>query len=51
MHMHLQDIFFQNHPTPPSEVKWSVPKKHCQIHAGSTKVTKSFENYQLKFIS
>ena len=30
----------------------SLPlKKHCQIHAGSTKVTKSFENYQLKFIS
>ena len=26
-------------------------KKHCQIHAGSTKVTTSFENYQLKFIS
>ena len=30
----------------------SLPlKKQCQIHAGSMKVTKSFENYQLKFIS
>ena len=31
MHMHLQDIFFQNHqppppPPPPSEVEWSAPK-------------------------
>ena len=25
MHMHLQDIFFQNHPSPPSEVEWSAP--------------------------
>ena len=29
--MHLQDIFFQNHPTPPppppSEVEWSAPKE------------------------
>ena len=23
--MHLQDIFFQNHPPHPSEVKWSAP--------------------------
>ena len=27
MHMHLQDIFFQNHSPPPSEVEWSAPKK------------------------
>ena len=28
----LQEFFFQNHPLPPSRVKWSAPKhkKRCQ---------------------
>ena len=29
IHMHLQDIFFQNHPPTPSEVEWSAPKGFC----------------------